>query len=162
MTTETKARWGLPYLHCTFAEDIRQEASGQKTIVGAYQGGVKVVGFPAQISRLAVFADLVLPMESSYKEFWLELRLEDELLQRIQPEEMLLVQAHSAALARPFGKAPKRGYGVQFVFLMNNLTVSTPGLMRLVAVLDGQELYGNAFEFEAAGLVEPSVQTLVS
>ncbi|NCT82023.1 MAG: hypothetical protein GXC94_02675 [Comamonadaceae bacterium] len=139
--------WGAPYLHCLYAEDIRHEQGGQRTIVGAYPSGVKVAGFPAHLVKLAILADLALPMEQEYKTLALELRLDDELLQHVPVNSNLLTDARNHAQERT-ASAAQRGYGVQFVLLLNNLTVARSGLLRLVALLDETELRGNGFELE--------------
>jgi hypothetical protein len=86
-------------------------------------------------------------MEQEYKTLALELRLDDELLQHVPVNSNLLTDARNHAQERT-ASAAQRGYGVQFVLLLNNLTVARSGLLRLVALLDETELRGNGFELE--------------
>jgi len=53
-----------PYLFCLYAEEVRQEVSGQTSIIGVFQGGLRVAAVPTHLPKLAIVANLPLPPQS--------------------------------------------------------------------------------------------------
>ena len=56
MTSKVE-RAPLVFGRTTFAEDIRNEASGQFTMVGVYPGGIHLPSFPATIAKFAFMVE---------------------------------------------------------------------------------------------------------
>jgi len=130
------------YLHCLFAEDVRQEVNGQKTIVGVYQGGLKVPSLPTILPKFAIHADLFIPIDMLCSDVALKLYMNDALLQSFDVPSGTLVGARESVVAKV---ADATGYGVQLVLMMQPFEVRQTGRVRLRAVIDGQkEVYGNA------------------
>lgn len=74
-----------PYIHCMYAEDVRQETDGRFSVIGVFAGGLKVVSAPTQIPKLAVIADVFIPQGVLPKNIKVEVLRDNEVLQTIQP-----------------------------------------------------------------------------
>ena len=127
-----------PYLFCLYAEEVRQEVSGQTSIIGVFQGGLRVAAVPTHLPKLAIVANLPLPPQSALKLITLEVSHEDEMLQTIEPE---------AAFLRSITKQQKvekdEGLTMQFVIGMTGCAVPTQGKIEVQSIVDGLVVKGN-------------------
>lgn len=138
----TRAR----YLHCIYADDVRQEASGKMLIVGMYPGDMQVGKLPATLPQLAVIATLSMPREAdtspeSLRSLKLVLSYDDKELVAIDaPVEVL-----PASQAPPDTDAI--GYMVQMVVQVAPLVLETEAKIRVSAIINGSEtLAGNSLK----------------
>lgn len=128
------------YLFCIYAEDVRQEITGQMSIIGAFQGGLRVPSVPAHLPKLAIIANLRMPSPPSTS-VKLEVHRDGEILQTIEPPlEFLqsITQQPAAGL--------DEGYAMQFVVGFDGFPVTTAGKLEIRAVVDGFILRGNSLE----------------
>jgi hypothetical protein len=77
--------FNTPYLFCLYAEDVRQEMTGQMSIIGVFQGGLRIPSVPAQLPKLAIIANLRMPSDKAPNSVKLEVHRDGEVLQTIDP-----------------------------------------------------------------------------
>jgi hypothetical protein len=130
-----------PFLFCLYAEDVRQEVSGQTSFIGVFQGGLRVAAVPTNIPKLAVIANLWLPSSTVPQSIKLEVLRGQEVLQTIEPPDDFLksVDAQKNTLR-------KNGYTMQFVVGFVGFPVHEEGLLEVRATVDGAVVLGNALE----------------
>lgn len=85
-----------PYVHCVYAEDIRQEATGQCTIVGAHQSVLKLDSVPATLPKLAIHADLIVPNSELPANANVWLKFNDEIIQDLSIPLEILRESHKS------------------------------------------------------------------
>ena len=134
----------LPYLFCLYAEDVRQETSGQMSIVGVFQGGLRVPAVPTQLPKLSIIANLRLPVTDHPTSVTLEVLLGDAVLQEIEPPADFL---QSVAEQKKTGS--NDGLTVQFVVGFVGFPVPHEGKLEVRANVDGLVVQGNALEISA-------------
>jgi len=130
-----------PYLFCIYAEDVRQEITGQMSIIGAFQGGLQVPSLPAHLPKLAIIANLCVPSEKVPTSVKLEVHRDSEVLQTIQPPSEFL-----QSIAKQPNAMSDEGYTMQFVVGFAGFPVTTGGKLEIRAVVDGLILRGNSLE----------------
>ena len=125
-----------------YCDDIRQEMGGKITVVGMYPQGAPVQ-FPAQgvavLNKFCVMGYIRTPLDRPLKSLTCELRLDDEVLHRVElPPDAL----NDKEAARPRLK----GFTAQLIMEFGNMVLPREGVLRLAAIVDGAEVY------EAPGL----------
>lgn len=143
-----------PYLFCLYAEDVRQEVTGQMSIIGAFQGGLRVPSVPAHLPKLAIIANLRIPSEKAPTSVKLEVHRDGEALQTIEPPPEFL-----QSVTKQPGARLDEGYTMQFVIGFAGFPVPAASKLEVRATIDGVVLRGNSLEItvgsvppEAAGL----------
>lgn len=130
-----------PYLFCLYAEDVRQETTGQMSIIGAFQGGLRVPSVPAHLPKLAIIANLRVPYEDTPTSVKLEVHRDGEVLQTIElPPDFL------QSVTKQPGAGPDEGYAMQFVVGFAGFPVPASGRLEVRATIDGRVLRGNSLE----------------
>jgi hypothetical protein len=139
-----------PYLFCLYAEDVRQENTGQMSIIGVFQGGLRVPSVPTHLPKLAIVANLRMPSQKAPTSVKLEVHRDGEVLQTIEPppEFMQSVPKQSSA-------GLDEGYTMQFVIGFAGFPVTTVGKLGVRATIDGVVLRGNSLEITVGDV--PSV-----
>lgn len=146
MTALTK-----PALVCIFAESIRNEASGQCTIIGTYFG--KAIQFPAlgplTLSSFAVQCILEVPLDLKLESICCELILNETTLQTVNlPAEAITAFTKDRAIQ--MARDPKlRAFMITIALQLGNFVVPTPGFFRVRMQLGQQHVWSNALEFAA-------------
>ena len=130
-----------PYLFCLYAEDVRQEITGQMSIIGAFQGGLRVPLVPAHLPKLAIIANLRMPSEKAPSSVKLEVHRDGEVLQTIEPPPEFL----QSVTEQP-GAGLGEGYAMQFVVGFAGFPVPAAGKLEVRATIDGVILQGNSLE----------------
>ena len=130
-----------PYLFCLYAEDVRQEITGQMSIIGAFQGGLRVTSVPAHLSKLAIIANLRIPPEKVPTSVKLEVHRDGEVLQTIEPPPEFL-----QSLTQQTGASLDDGYTMQFIIGFAGFPVPAAGKLEVRATIDGVALRGNSLE----------------
>lgn len=130
-----------PYLFCLYAEDVRQEITGQLSIIGAFQGGLRVPSVPAHLPKLAIIANLHMPSEKAPTSVKLEVHRDGEVLQTIEPPPEFLQSVSKQSDARL-----DDGYTMQFVVGFAGFPVPTAAKLEVRATIDGAVLQGNSLE----------------
>jgi len=134
------------YLHCLYADDVRQESTGQLSLIGMFQGGLRVPEVPAQLPKLAIIANLFTPSNHKPAAVRLEVYLDGEVLETVQPppEFMQVVQA-----------APdtelEEGHHMQFVVGFTGFQVRSAARLSVRAIVDGETIEGNALMIQVGG-----------
>jgi len=144
------------YLFCLYAEDVRQESTGQMSIVGVFQGGLRVPSVPAHLPKLAIIANLRMSSNKAPGSIKLEVHRDDDVLQLIEPPPELL-----QAVTKQPGAGLDEGYAMQFVVGFSGFPVSAAGKLGVRATVDGVVLQGNWLEI-VVGDVPPATVGLRS
>ncbi len=138
-----------PSLVCIFAEAIRNELSGQNTIIGTYMG--RSIQLPAVgnlvLPTFAVQCVLEVPMNLELHLITCELVLNETTLQSVQlPPDAL--KAFTKDRADQAAREPGLGAFPIFIALqMGNFTIPEPGLLRVRAKVNDQVAWSNALHF---------------
>ena len=130
-----------PYLFCLYAEDVRQEISGQMSIIGAFQGGLRVPSVPSHLPKLAIIANLCIPSKKAPSIVKLEVHRDGEVLQTIEPPLEFL-----QSVTNQPGAGLGVGYTMQFVVGFAGFPVPAAGKLEVRAMIDGVLLLGNSLE----------------
>ena len=139
-----------PYLFCLYAEDVRQEITGQTSIIGVFQGGLRVPAVPAHLPKLAIVANLRIPSENAPTSVILEVHRDAEVLQTIEPPPEFL-----QSVTKQAGAGLDKGYTMQFVVGFAGFPVPAAGKLEVRATVDGTTLQGNALEI-TVGEAQPA------
>lgn len=129
------------YLHCIYAEDVRREINEQISIIGVYQGGLKLQFVPAQIAKLVVVGMLFIPKETPPSKIVFEISKDGVQLQSVEPPEDFLTTARNDPEFTKNG-----GFTLQVVVGFAGLNVESAGKIDVRAVVDGIELQGNSLQ----------------
>ena len=130
-----------PYLFCLYAEDVRQETTGQMSIIGVFQGGLRVPSVPANLPKLAIISNLRMPFGKAPTSVKLEVHRDDEVLQTIEPPPEFL-----QSVTKQPNAGPDEGYAIQFVVGFAGFPVPAAGKLEVRATIDGVVLRGNSLE----------------
>lgn len=140
-----------PRLVCIFAEYIRNEVSGQSTIIGTYFGNA--IHHPntgtLKLTSFAVQCLLEVPLELDLKPISFELMLDGTVLQTINmPAEAseAFVRDRAAQIKRD---PQLRAFMIAVALQLGNFAVPKPGFFRVRAQVSQQEVWSNALEFAA-------------
>ncbi len=131
----------LPYLFCLYAEDVRQEKSGQMSIIGVFQGGLKVQAVPTQLPKLSIIANLRLPSANQPTSVELEVLLGDVVLQVIEPPADFL---QTVVEQNKIGS--NDGLTMQFIVGFVGFPIPHEGKLDVRANVDGLLVRSNALE----------------
>lgn len=112
-----------------FCEDVRQEQSGQLTIIGAYQDLVMVKSFPHQFHKLIALVKVRMPVSS----------LPDKLGFRIEnhKEEILAEVAIPDSFKTRAPKGENADASMAAIIALNNFKIEQPTVLKVVALHDG-------------------------
>lgn len=141
-----------PYLFCLYAEDIRHENTGQMSIIGAYQGGLRVPSVPTQIPKLAIIANLRMPYKKAPSSVKLEVHRGGEVLQTIEPPPEFL----QTVVKQPNAERDN-GYTIQFVVGFAGFPVHAAGRLEVRVTVDNEVLEGNSLEISTGDVSPPAV-----
>ncbi len=129
------------YLFCLYAEDVRQEITGQMSVIGVFQGGLRVPSVPAHLAKLAIITNLHMPSDNAPSSVKLEVHRNDEVLQTIEPPPDFL-----QSVTKQPGARLDEGYTMQFVVGFAGFPVPAAGRLEVRATIDGVVLRGNFLE----------------
>lgn len=143
------------YLHCLYAEDVRPEASGSFSIIGAFQGGMQLSSLPATLPKLAVIATLSFAAHDTFKRLRVEVLLGDKLLQSIEPPADFIQKSleGTASHAKENGG---RGFFLQFMVSLVGVQIEEPGRINTRAFVDEEMWEGNGLVIQIAP--QPPIQ----
>ena len=120
-----------------YCDDIRQELGGKMTVVGMYPQG-SPVQFPPQgaamLSKFCVMGYIRTPLDTPLKSLTCELRLDDDVIHRVELPPEALNDKDSISTKR-------RGFIAQLIMEFGNMIVPREGVLRFVAIVDGTEVY---------------------
>jgi hypothetical protein len=135
-----------PYLFCLYAEDVRQESTGQMSIIGAFQGGLRVPTVPVHLPKLTIIANLRVPAETPPTSVKIEVHRDGEVLQTIEPPPEFL-----QSVTKQIGAGLDEGYVMQFIVGFAGFLVLAAGKLEVRATIDGMVLRGNSLEMIVGG-----------
>lgn len=136
------------YLHCMYAEDVRPEASGTFSIIGAFQGGIQLPTLPATLPKLAVIAALSFTAQDHFKTVRIEVLLNDKVLQTIEPPPEFLQQSLQGAKAHA-EESGGLGSFLQLMITIVGVQIDEPGRISTRAYVDGELWNGNGLIIKA-------------
>jgi len=132
-----------PYLETIFCDDIRQEISGKRTLVGVYEHNLLVESFPVTLPKLCLVTRLVVPASTEFERISFEVMKGDEsiLLAEIPPEIVKNIKAKESIDVIEGLKGEKVYiYSSQVVFSPIKFEEAIP--LKVKARLDDSELKG--------------------
>ena len=135
-----------PYLFCLYAEDVRQESTGQMSIIGAFQGGLRVPTVPVHLPKLTIIANLRVPAETPPTSVKIEVHRDGEVHQTIEPPPEFL-----QSVTKQIGAGLDEGYVMQFIVGFAGFLVLAAGKLEVRATIDGMVLRGNSLEMIVGG-----------
>lgn len=141
------------YLHCLYAEDVRQEQSGQTTIVGVFQGGLKLREMPGALAKFTVLATLYLPGNEVPASVSLEILINGKVINTIEAPINLI----ATELRGQPGHRQVEGRSLQLVIGFANFPISEPGKIEARATVDGELIKGNPLIVEKENSPSPQV-----
>jgi len=143
-----------PHLFCIYSEDIRNEASGQSTIIGWFTNGA--IQFPPigilTLQRFGVQCILELPPALMLESLKCDILLGEQVLQSIVlPQEAL--QGFMADRDHQLARDPHlRGFMVNVTLQLMNFAVPRPGALQVRAIVNGDAVVSNSIQFVAADM----------
>lgn len=140
-----------PYLFCLYAEDVRQETTGQMSIIGAFQGGLRVPSVPAHLPKLAIISNLRIPSGKAPSSVRLEVHRDGEVLQTIEPPPDFL-----QSVIKQTNAGQDEGCAIQFVIGFAGFPVPAAGKLEVRATIDGVVLRGNSLEITVGDVPTPT------
>jgi len=124
----------LRYLHCIFADDIRQEVSGKQIVVGMYQGGMSVRGpLPANLPKLQVMALLNIPRTDSVASLKLTVLMNTTVMAEIDVPRQALPN-------RDQTPPDLKGHILQIAIELVPFAVEGSGKLQVHALINGSEI----------------------
>jgi hypothetical protein len=142
--------FNTPYLFCLYAEDVRQEMTGQMSIIGVFQGGLRIPSVPAQLPKLAIIANLRMPSDKAPNSVKLEVHRDGEVLQTIDPPSEFF-----QTITQLPDQGMEEGYTMQFIVGFSGLPVSAGGKLEVHATVDGLTLHGNSLAITVGDVATP-------
>jgi hypothetical protein len=126
------------------------------SIIGAFQGGLRIPSVPAHLPRLAIIANLRMPSEKAPTSVKLEVHRDGDVLQTIEPPPEFL-----QSVTKQPGAGLNEGYTMQFVVGFAGFPVPAAGKLEVRATIDGVVLQGNSLVI-TVGDVPPATVGLKS
>lgn len=111
------------------------------SIIGVFQGGLRVPTVPAHLPKLAIISNLRMPSGKGATSVKLEVHRDGEVLQTIEPPAEFL-----QSVAKQPDAGPDEGYALQFVVGFAGFPVPAAGKLEVRATIDGVILRGNSLE----------------
>jgi hypothetical protein len=142
--------FNTPYLFCLYAEDVRQEMTGQMSIIGVFQGGLRIPSVPAQLPKLAIIANLRMPSDKAPNSVKLEVHRDGEVLQTIDPPSEFF-----QTITQLPDQGMEEGYTMQFIVGFSGFPVSAAGKLEVCATVDGLTLHGNSLAITVGDVATP-------
>jgi hypothetical protein len=139
------------HLFCTYADDVRQEVGGKLTYVGVYQGGGLLVhgALPIVMPQLAIIASLFCPANKEVKSIKIRIKFNDDL---ILPEMDVPSEVVRELISQNKSDEDAVGRGLQFVQIIQPLTIKELGQIRCQAEVDGELVRGNCLDVQVMPL----------
>ena len=131
--------FNTPYLFCLYAEDVRQEMTGQMSIIGVFQGGLRIPSVPAHLPKLAIIANLRMPSDEAPNSVKLEVHRGGEVLQTIAPPSEFL-----QTITQLPGQGVGEGSNIQFVVGFSDFPLLEGGRLEVRVTVDGVTIHGNS------------------
>ena len=142
--------FNAPYLFCLYAEDVRQEMNGQMSIIGVFQGGLRIPSVPAHLPKLAIIANLRIPPDKTPESVKLEVHLGSEIVQTINPPREFL-----QTISQTPDQGVEEGYTMQFIVGFSGFPVSAAGKLEVCATVDGLTFHGNSLTITVGDVATP-------
>ena len=142
------------YLHCIYADDVRQEINNKLMIVGMYQGGMQVMEIPSQLPHLFVVALLHSPVEEKISSLKLTLTWDGKELITTIPPSAIIEQTYESQ------EPDSTGVIFQLVLAITPFLIDKEARLRVFATInESEEVFGNSLKIS---LTSPSlIQTTV-
>jgi hypothetical protein len=135
-----------PYLFCIYAEDVRQETSGQMSVIGIFQGGLRVPSVPAHLSKFAIVANLCMPAQRSPVSLKLDVVRDGEVVQTIEPPSEFVQTAIKQSIDQS-----RDTVVMQFVIGFSGFPIPASGGIEVCASVNGDTLRSNTLEISVGG-----------
>lgn len=136
---------------CLFCDDVREEKSGVDTIVGVYPDNANIPAASGRLPRLALYARIAAPIETVPASIGMRIEFPwDEEPLNIPGNPPAQIQ-QDAELVRAEG-----GSVITFILKLSftPFLVKSPGRVKAVAIVDGEEILCGALNFKLAAPAE--------
>jgi len=131
-----------------YCDDIRYEMGGKATLVGVYSGQLIVPKFPAKLSKLCIYATVVIPIEMVVQgPAYARVLRRDEVVSEV---EMDLSSRQTNLKLHPSLDEPARFHRLVFAIVNSEVEFTGPTIYRFAAFINGQEIRGTALAVVAA------------
>lgn len=136
-----------PSVMCLFCEDVREEATGQMTLVGVFPTRIDVESFPITLPRLVVHALVRTSIQDPPGSISLRLHLpwEQEPRHFEGPDDDWI--AEKASIAR---ESDDSALFLGMEAHLNPFEIKGPGKIRAFVVIDGTEHRAGSVNFQIA------------
>ena len=134
-----------PYLFCLYAEDVRQEMNGQMSIIGVFQGGLRIPSVPAHLPKLAIIANLRMLSDKAPNSVKLEVHRGGEVLQTIDPPSEFL-----QTITQLPDQGVEEGSNIQLIVGFSDFPLSAGGKLEVRVTVDGVTIHGNPLAITVA------------
>jgi hypothetical protein len=132
-----------PFVFCQYADDVRREYGDKVSIMGVYQGGLRVVGtLPVVLPRLMVLAHFVSPVHQPFTTVTFRVLWNGAVLHEIPAPEALIEQM--SVVQDPTTDT----HAIQMVIALQPFTMDASGKLEVVVDADGSTIPGNALRIE--------------
>ena len=136
------------HLLCLFSDDMRPEISGKTTVVGWYTNNI--VNMPPEgsllLPKLCITALLQTPVDRPFGEITIEVRLGKLVLQVAAVPSSAFESLGDASPAALLDE-PAIGHQISISIEAGNFIIQEEGVLRVVALADGEEIMGNGLRF---------------
>lgn len=132
-----------PFVFCQYADDVRREYGDKMSIMGIYQGGLRVVGtLPVVLPKLVVLAHLVSSAQQSLEAITFRVLWNGTVLHEIPAPQALIEQMKAAQ------DPTSETQAIQMVIALQPFTMDAGGKLEVVVEADGSNIPGNALRIE--------------
>lgn len=146
----------LPSGHTIFCDDVRQEVSGKQTLVGTYGAAMYVAEFPAILPQICC---VICYREAPDSIGNVAIRV----IHEVNDEETVMAEI---AFDIPEGTKPPAEMEGPFIMRVGNFVVQLspfsiegPGLLKVRAFRDGDEIRLGALKIDLASSMQPEGET---
>lgn len=134
-----------------YCDDIRNEMGGKKSYMGVYNSDMVLPSFPSQIEKLCIQVVVRLSIHTTAKNLTIRvLNNGDPLADIPLPEGQLQTMRDAVLAANIDSPLEDQQLGCQLSLQFPNLQLMEPGVIRLLAVVDGVEVRSNGLRTRLA------------
>lgn len=131
-----------------YCDDIRQEVGNKLSFMGCYNGHLILSQLPIVLPQLCVQVTVITPMTRPFQKLTIKLYKDDQVLAtHIFPDTDLVGQANLINSSMPI---EQQAIFFKSNFVLSPFAIDTPGVLRVRAENEGEELKGPGLIIEGA------------
>jgi hypothetical protein len=131
------------FVTALYCDDIRQEVGGKNSYMGVYNSDLVVPQFPTTLPKLCAQVTLRFPLGVTAREVIVRISMNEVQLAEVTLPEGELRKA-LADMTNMESSLENQDVAAALVLQFAPLQLQQPGVMRVLAIVDGRELKGNA------------------